>query len=164
MSMTVQQVKKELWKIAESYPTLQGVLQKELPNGTTVGTTWANTLKDLHPVIFGEVCDDYSSLVKPLPVPIDQLAFEIRAAVQDRYHKDMDKMRQHTEYFSKRPTGAMEWVASDRIGHIAIELGKRVREGTLSKADNDVMMDELMAYARGKVKDKPDWMESMVRS
>jgi len=164
------EIRAELWEIAKSYPTLQGVLQKELQSQSkyssgersTVGRHWVTLLKDLEPSHFQDVCYEYATLAKPLPNPIDQLVFEIRQECLDRKAAEQAKLEQYEKYH--RNNKVMQWVRSDSTGAIAVELGEMVRRGHLTKEENDKRMDELLAWDKqhaGEEQTQPSWLAAM---
>ena len=158
--MKLQTVKNELWEIAKAYPTLAGILQKKMSNNLTVGHHWAELLKDLEQTHFEDVCYEYATLQQPLPEPQDQLVFAIRHEVRDRKAKEEAKLEQHQKYHTNNKV--MQWVRSDATGSIAVRLGEMVREGTLTREENDQRMDDLLAWEKQHDKtDRPEWLEKM---
>ena len=110
--MKIQQVKRELYEIAKAYPTLLGLLERpinrktnssgKLFDGTTFGEHWAGLLKDLEPTHFENVCFEFATLKRPLPNPIDQLAFVIREQVKKRIELEEIGFEQHCEQLRYR--------------------------------------------------------------
>lgn len=107
--MNIEDVKLELWEIAMAYPTLRGLLQKEIEvmvkkgdpkpaKPMTVGHHWAMLLKDLDQEIFEDVCHKYATLARPLPEPQDQLVFAIMQEVRHVMSKRESDMEQFLKY------------------------------------------------------------------
>jgi len=91
--MKRETVAAELAEIADHYPTLRGLMNKRLKSGDYLGNLWADTLADLDPEHFSNVCHEYATLERQLPTPADQLPFEIKAEVKRRVGIDVEKLR-----------------------------------------------------------------------
>ena len=98
--MDMKTIKDELWLIAKAYPTLAGLMMKKLPNGQAVGSQWAKIMhsSNLDAVHFENVCYEYANMERPLPSPVDQLAFDIIAEVKDRKWRDGQRAEQFEKY------------------------------------------------------------------
>jgi hypothetical protein len=156
----LQQAKNELWQIGRCYPTIGGILQKRYPNGGTYGEHWAKLLCDLDPGHLSDVCDEYAKLVRPLPDHPDQLPQAIWQEVKARMIKDQDALQTY-EYrqMASASKGAWDKIAADKTGHAAIRLGEMVKAGTITRATNNVRMDELMAFDKGG--ERPAWLNQL---
>ncbi len=155
--MEIKTVKNELWEIAKAYPTLRGLLQKELTQGKTVGEHWATLLQPLDAVHFENVCFEFATMERPLPEPIDQLVFVIKQEVTDRAWKDRCRLEQYEKYHNQT-RGAFQSVRNDKAGKIAVALGVACKEGRISKGENDKRVDELCEW-EFRNGPKPDWVE-----
>jgi hypothetical protein len=153
--MTTQETKNQLWEIAKAYPTLRGLLQKQLTPDKTVGQHWAELLSDCDSGHLVDVCEEYATLRQPIPQPSDQLVFVIRSECKDREYRDRQRWEQHQKYYDQ-PKGVFEWVRKTHTGRLAIGLGESVKAGRLSRADNLTRMNELMAWDKGGP--TPEWM------
>lgn len=98
-TLSIKQIKRELWDIAQSYPTLAGILQKKIGrDGKTVGSVWVRLMKDLDSVHLENVMTEFAQMERPLPTPIDQLAYEIIDDVKDRMCRAQEKLEQYEKY------------------------------------------------------------------
>lgn len=102
--MDMKTIKDELWLIAKAYPTLAGLMMKKLPNGQAVGSQWAKIMhsSNLDAVHFENVCYEYANMERPLPSPVDQLAFDIIAEVKDRKWRDDQRAEQFEKYHKRK--------------------------------------------------------------
>jgi hypothetical protein len=110
--MDMKTIKDELWQIAKAYPTVNGLMCKTLPNGSTVGNQWAKVMhsSNLDAVHFENVCYEYANMERPLPQPADQLAFDIISEVKDRKWRDDQRLEQFEKYHKRKK---MPWRDGD---------------------------------------------------
>lgn len=153
--------RRELFKIAKFYPTLAGLLAKTVtPNSDDkYGTVWCRTIDEacIDADHFCNVCDEFSSGSLDLPEPADRLCREIIREVRWRTAEENRKLEQFEKYHQTKPTNAMSKVRNDGVyGWWAIELGRMVRDGKITREQNDERMKELRDYDRGK-RDLPSW-------
>ena len=80
--------------------------------------------------------------------------------MRDRKAKEESRLEQHQKYHTNNKV--MQWVRSDATGSIAVRLGEMVREGTLTREENDQRMDDLLAWEKQHDKtNRPEWLEKM---
>ena len=155
--MDLKTIKNELWSIARSYPTLAGLMMKQLPNGGgTVGGSWAAVMhsSNLDGDHFENVCFEYANFEKELPQPADQLAFEIISEVKHRKWKDDSKLLQMQKYHAtakKAPWRDRE-KSTDRF---FIAMGLAMDQ----KTDlTDTQLDDLTKWANHNGAE-PEWLK-----
>ena len=156
--MDMSKVLNELGEIAELSPKLRGWLNSKTKSGTRVGLRWAALMQDLDEIHFENVCFEYSHAEKHLPDSPEDLMLAIIEETKDRAHKEREKLEQYEKYHRPRAGEVWTEATKGKVGHIAVELGGRVKAGTLSKNDNDCMLAELLEWAF-RAGPQPEWME-----
>lgn len=156
MKTDINLARKELYKIAKLYPTLSGLLQKQVsPNSQEkFGTVWARTIDEacVEADHFCNVCDDYASGSLDLPEPADRLCREVIKEARWRTAEEGRKLEQFQKYHQGKPINAMAQVRDDGVyGYWAIELGKQVREKKITVEQNAERMRLLREYDQGKI-------------
>lgn len=152
--MDEKKIRDELWSIAKAYPTLSGLMQKELGGGVKVGSHWVQLIKqaDLNEMHFCNICDEYASLERELPEPSDQLVFEIVRQAKDRRARDVEKYEQYVKHHNQKKYAQasddnwykwMHWIIS--------------RDKPLS----DEQVEELCQWTNHNG-EKPEWIGSEV--
>ena len=159
--MHKRDVKNELYAIAKLYPTLLGMMQKELGSGT-VGDHWSQMICEqcTSKTYFEDVCETYASGRRDLPKPTDQLCREIIKEVRQKEWEDTLRMESYATQVAGRRTDANRIVENDPIGSIAARyLFGKVRSGKHTAEENARMLDELLefGYRSGP---KPDWLRT----
>lgn len=149
--MKVAEIKSLLWDIAKRYPRVQGLLKKQVQDETQ-GQIWALDLyhMELDSGYLQDVCDEYASMKRDLPHPVDNLVKEIADEVKRRQYQDQRRLDLHMQANRPKAGELMSKVKDDRVGRIAIELGVLCRMKQISKDKNDQYMDELIEYDKGK--------------
>ena len=157
--MEVNKVLNELGEIAELSPKLRGWLNSKTKSGTRVGLRWAALMQDLDEIHFENVCFEYSHAEKRLPDSPEDLMLAIIEEAKDRAYKEREKLEQYEKYHQPRPGEVWHKATQGKAGRIAVELGARVKAGTLSRNDNDVMLAEVLEW-EFRSGPKPEWMEA----
>lgn len=155
--MDLKTIKNELWSIARSYPTLAGLMMKQLPNGGgTVGGSWAAVMhsSNLDGDHFENVCFEYANFEKELPKPADQLAFEIISEVKHRKWKDDSKLLQMQKYHLTKKKAP--WRDREKsTGRFFIAMGLAMDQ----KTDlTDTQLDDLTKWANHNGAE-PEWLK-----
>lgn len=167
--MNIKTIKAELWEIATRFPTLAGLLQKEMPGidraakTKTVGQVWAETIaaRNLNSEHFENVCYEYAMAERRMPERLDMLLIELIEEVRNRMRADERRYQAHEIQVMGRRTkgGVMDWVRKDKTGSICVWLGEQVKAGHITREENDRRMDELLAWDKQKaVTEPPKWM------
>ena len=148
--MDEKEIRKELWEIALRFPTLAGLLEKEMgKNKTKVGTIWVQTIKDhnLDRDHFSNVCYAYAMAEKKLPEPQDQLIYAIVEEVKSLMAKDKLKWEQHVEVHSRK-----------KYQQTKEDLWYRAMHWIYANNPSDEQVEELLSWTnRGGA--KPKWVE-----
>lgn len=103
--MDEKEIRAELWDIALRYPTLAGLLEKEMGRSKKkVGAIWVETIKarNLDKTHFSNVCHAYALAEKKLPEPQDQLIYAIIEEVRNLMARDQEKFEQFAEVHSRK--------------------------------------------------------------
>ena len=154
--MNKQQAEELIGHVFLAFPLYRKWLNEtEDPNGTL--DVWCETLLPVESEDAMDVVADMKVGKFPLPAGYerDQLAIVIRREAGERAASRRQKQTQEEKYHNQSK-GAWSAIANDQSGHIAIELGVAVREGRLTREENDRRMKELMAWDRGGK--KPEWV------
>ena len=153
-------IKERLWAIAKPYPRLQGLLMREVGDGTQ-GGVWMKAIldSDLDTACFEDACYEYESLKRKLPDPLDDLIQDLIQDSKDRRAILHSKLEQHEKYHRPKAGHVFGYVKNIRAGSIAIAIGDAVKRKQISREDNQKMIDELFDYENGKI-EKPEWFDS----
>jgi hypothetical protein len=100
--VNVKQAKQELRRIADIYPTLMGLLKREVAEGRTVGSVWAEILTRLEASDVEEAVDAYCSGYKSLPDPGDRLITEIVQTASDAAYERQRRWDQYAEVHARK--------------------------------------------------------------
>ena len=152
--MDLQTIKNELWAIGKSYPTVAGLMMKELPQGGTVGGQWAAVMhsSNLDGNHFSNVCYEYANFEKPIPQPADQLAFDVIAETKDRKWKDDQRTEQFTKYHQTKKK--IPWRDDNREDRFCQAMRLAYHPDPLT----ETQVDELTQWANHDGP-RPGWME-----
>jgi hypothetical protein len=161
--MELKEIKNELWRIGQTYPTFAGLLQKPIANsGMTYGNRWAELIKinNLAWDHFGNVVDLYAEGRRALPDPADSLITIIIAEVLDIMRREQDRLDQYEKYHApSRSKGANEFVHNDAVGSIACKLGGLRQRKILTQEEHDEKFEQLMNW-EFKNGPKPEWLQT----
>ena len=151
IAMKVAEIKALLWDIAKRYPRVQGLLKKQVQDETQ-GQIWALDLyhMELDSGYLQDVCEEYATLKKDLPHPIDNLVKEIADEVKRRQYQDQRRLDLHMQASRPKAGELMSKVKDDRIGKIAIELGVLCKGKHITKKENDLYMNQLIEFDKGE--------------
>jgi len=161
--MKIQTIKDALWGIAKPYPRLQGLLMRQVGNGTQ-GGIWAKLIEaaDLDAHYFSDVCYEYETAKKKLPDPLDDLIVDIIKEVKDRKYLDDQRFEQMEKYHRPKAGQVMSSVTSmGAAGAICLVLGKMVKEKEITQQQSHDMLEEALAFDR-KEAERPDWLDDML--
>jgi len=144
------------------YPSFRTYLES-LDDGAATLESWIRILalcdeEDVQGVV-DEICDGLREPVSKFQKP-DQLPFNLRAEACDRRAKRTKATEQDEKYHQPIRSKANQWLRQQRTGRIAIQLGVLVREGKLTREENDRRMDELLEWDKGRLT-APAWLEAM---
>ena len=156
--MKVNEIKNLLWDVAKRYPRLQGLLKKQVGDETQ-GSIWATDLyhMELDSGYLQDVCEDYASLRKELPNPIDNWVKDIADEVKRKQYQDQRRLELHMQASRPKAGELMGIVKDMRVGRVAIELGVLVRMKRITAEENQSRMDEVMSYDKGEAI-LPEWL------
>ena len=148
--MQAKQIKSQLYEIGKSYPTLLGLMSKQVGDDT-VGNNWAKIImsKHLDAAHFENVCYEYAMMERPLPKLQEQLIGEIISETKNRMAADEARLEQHMKYHQ---TNLGSWLYDERSN--VAEACKYLME---NKNVSQRKVDELVAYAKGKCS-RPEWI------
>jgi hypothetical protein len=149
--MKVGEIKNLLWDIAKRYPRFQGLLKRQVGNETQ-GTIWANDLAamNLDGGFLQDVCDDYASMRRDLPDPIDNLVKEIADEVRFKKYQEQRRLELHLQAHRPKAGELMNTVKDFRIGKAAIDMGVAVRNGSITVEQNDLWLEQLIGWDNGE--------------
>lgn len=162
MTMTdLQTARTELYRISKFYPTLAGLLQKSVKDGShqKFGSVWAKTLAGakLAKDHFCNVCDEYASGEIDMPEPSDRLCREIIKEVRHRSWEEQRKLEQFEKYHQADFPEVMQSVRDDGLyGWWSIELGRAVGNGSMTAEVCSDRLAEMKRYDAGEI-DLPAW-------
>lgn len=156
--MKTSEIKNLFWDIGKRYPRFAGLLQKRVGNDTQ-GNIWASDLAgmNLDSGYLQDVCDDYASLQKSLPDPIDNIVKEIADEVRRRQYQDQRRMELHLQANRPKAGEIMATVARMGIGQAAIDLGSLCKQKIITVEQNEEMLKRLCDWEfRGE--QQPDFI------
>lgn len=149
--MDVKEIKNLLWDIAKRYPRFQGLLKRQVGNETQ-GTIWANDLAamNLDGGFLQDVCDDYASMRRDLPDPIDNLVKEIADEVRFKQYQEQRRLELHLQAHRPKAGELMAVVKDFRIGKAAIDMGVAAKSGLITAEQNELWLNQLFGWEKGE--------------
>lgn len=158
--MDKNSIKDRLWSIAKPYPRLQGLLMREVGNGTQ-GGIWMKAIieADLDAACFEDACYEYESMKKKLPDPLDNLIHDLIADSKDRKAEQHRKFEQLQKYHQPKAGEVFGFVKGTKTGRIAVAIGAATKTKKITRDQNKRMIDELFEFEKGNIA-KPEWFDA----
>jgi hypothetical protein len=161
--MNKRSIKDTLWSLAKPYPRLQGLLMREVGNGTQ-GGIWTSMIEEanLDFGIFQDICYEYQTARRKLPNPLDDLIADIIIESRNRKYEEDRKLMQHMSYHNPKGGELMSKVSTmGSAGAICLTLGKMTKAGTITSDQSKEMLEQAFAFDKGEC-DRPEWLDDVL--
>lgn len=155
--MTTDEAKKVFDRFFIAFPQFREWLRGTADPEATYAE-WLKTISVADFDIAMGVVDDMKAgkLDVPAAFARELLPIVIRRESQDRWARQNARTEQEEKYHG-HSRGTWKRTTNDKTGRIAVLLGERVKEGKLSREENDRRMVELLEWDKGRIP-TPEWM------